>query len=257
MHQAKAYLNYWLDCVDEHSLHSPFLFDLYSKVIRPDPSPIIEYENLRAQLLKDNRSIDVLDLGAGSKHATGTARKVSAIAQTSLSDVRYSCLYARLMEYFKARTVVELGTSFGINTLYLAHTPGSTVYTFEGAPAICEIAELTFEFARSSNIKLIPGDISQTLYSWLSNMPKVDFAFLDANHRYEPTRKYFEWLLTKSHHKSIFVLDDIHDSAEMERAWNELRNHELVYTSIDLFRCGILFFDPSLIKQHVVLRFPN
>jgi hypothetical protein len=51
------------------------------------------------------------------------------------------------------------------------------------------------------------------------------------------------------------VVDDIHDNAGMEKAWTEIRNHGLVYVSVDLYRCGILFFDPSLTKQHAVLRF--
>ena len=77
---------------------------------------------------------------------------------------------------------------------------------------------------------------------------------MDANHRYEPTVNYFNSLLRVIHTKSIIIMDDIHYSEEMEKAWKEIKNHELVHASIDLFRCGILFFDPSLNKQHVVLQ---
>jgi hypothetical protein len=77
---------------------------------------------------------------------------------------------------------------------------------------------------------------------------------MDANHHYEPTLKYFNWLLPVIHSMSIIIMDDIHYSAEMEKAWEEIKNHEQVHASIDLFRCGILFFDPSLNKQHVVLQ---
>ena len=44
-------------------------------------------------------------------------------------------------------------------------------------------------------------------------------------------------------------------SPEMEKAWNELSRHPLVYGSVDLFRCGILFFEPALNKQHFVWAF--
>ncbi len=40
----------------------------------------------------------------------------------------------------------------------------------------------------------------------------------------------------------------------INKAWKEICKHDLVYTSLDLYRCGILFFDPSLNKQHVVLQ---
>ena len=79
-------------------------------------------------------------------------------------------------------------------------------------------------------------------------------AFMDANHRYEPTIRYFELLLKKVHEKSVLIVDDIHHSCDMEKAWKEMQRHRLVYGSADLFRCGILFFDPSLNKQHVILQ---
>ncbi len=251
----KTYLNYWLDAVDEHSLHAPFLFDFYTNTIRRETGELIEVENLRKKLLKDDRVLQVTDFGKGSKHDSGSQRKIHDIAETSLSPPRYAALYHRIVRQRQPKTIVELGTAFGINTLYLAQCPGSTVYTFEGAGNVADIAELSFEFAGARNIELIRGNIDHTLYATLSRIPKIDLAFMDANHRYEPTLRYFELLVSKSHHKSLIIADDIHDSPEMERAWKDLRKHPLVYVSIDLFRCGILFLDPSLNKQHVVLRF--
>jgi predicted O-methyltransferase YrrM len=251
----KTYFSYWLDAVDEHSLHSPFLFDLYSKVINVNGEGIPEIEKLRVSLLKTQQQISVKDLGAGSKHHDSTKRAIRDIAETSLSDLHFSLLYLRLANYIDAKNIVELGTSLGINTLYLAQKKNSKVFTFEGSESISEVAQDTFEFASAKNIELIKGNIDSTLYSNLSRMPKIDLAFMDANHQYDPTLKYFEWLLSKIHHKSIVVLDDIHSSVGMEKAWVKLCKHDLVYTSIDLYRCGILFFDPSLNKQHVVLQF--
>ena len=253
--QVKTYLNYWLDSVNEHSLHSPFLYDLYTKVINVQPTPDLEIEKLRFDLLKTHREIKVQDLGAKSKHFETSTRKISEIAETSSSNIRFSSLYQRLAEYAEARTVVELGTSFGLNTLYLAKKRGVKVYTFEGSESIAEVAEDTFRFSGTTNIELIKGNINSTLYSTLSRIPKVDFAFIDANHQYEATIKYFEELLMKVQHKSIMVIDDIHGNPGMNKAWKEICKHDLVHTTLDLYRCGILFFDPSLTKQHVVLQF--
>jgi predicted O-methyltransferase YrrM len=252
--QLKTYFNYWLDAVDEHSLHSPFLFDLYTKVIKVETEGIVEIEKLRADLLKTQREIIVEDLGAGSTHFNNSKRAINEIAETSLSDLRFSLLYLRIAQHIDAKNIVELGTSLGINTLYLAQKKNVKVFTFEGSESIAEIAQDTFAFAAARNIELIKGNIDSTLYSNLSRMPKIDLAFMDANHQYKPTLRYFENLLDNIHHKSVLVLDDIHKSPEMEKAWKELCHHDLVYTSIDLYRCGILFFDPSLNKQHVVLQ---
>lgn len=253
--QFKTYFNYWLDAMDEHSLHSPFLFDLYTKVIKVEQDGIPEIEKLRVSLLKTRSEITVEDLGAGSKHFANSKRAINDIADTSLSDLRFSLLYLRLAQHNDAKNIIELGTSLGINTLYLAQKKNAKVYTFEGSESISEVAQDTFTFAAAKNIELIKGNIDLTLYSNLSRMPKADLVFMDANHQYAATIKYFEWLLVKIQHKSILILDDIHSSPGMEKAWKELCRHDLVYTSIDLYRCGILFFDPSLTKQHVVLQF--
>jgi hypothetical protein len=250
--QAKAYLSYWLDAVDEHSLHSPFYFDFYTRVVKKNKTgtPIERAEKLRAQLLKDQRFLNDPDPGSGSS----TKRPISVIAQNSLSPVSISSLYNDMIDYFKARKVIELGTSFGINTLYLASKKERSVTTFEGSRQVAEIARLTFEFSESKNIEMIEGNIDVTLKRYLQSIRKFDLVLMDANHRYEPTLRYFNLLMPKLHDSTVIIIDDIHYSAEMHEAWNELKNHKLVYGSADLFRCGVLFFDPSLNKQHVILQ---
>jgi predicted O-methyltransferase YrrM len=250
----KSFLSWWLEAVDEHSLHSPFFFDIYTTHIKPrvPPGEFKHIETLRRQLLKDQRIISVRDLG--SKATLNGRRKISRIARTNLSTPRYSVIFFRIAQYFRATCIIELGTSFGINTLYLAEKTDATVTTFEGSPVIADIASVTFEFASKKNIHLVTGNIDTTLPAFLLRTRRVDFVFLDANHRYEPTLRYFEWLLKKVHEKTVLVIDDIHHSREMERAWTAIKNHRLVYGSADLFRCGIVFFDPSLNKQHVILQ---
>jgi predicted O-methyltransferase YrrM len=251
--KAKSFLNYWLDAVDEHSLHSPFFFDLYTNVIKDVPLPYEPAEQLRKQLLVDQREIDVLDLGSGKHHQE--KRFISEIAEKSLSPLYLAALYARIIKHFGCAQVVELGTSFGINTLYLAQPPAVRIHTFEGAPEIASVARLTFEFTGTKTIQLIEGNIHSTLPTWLNSVRKIDFALIDANHTFDATTQYFEWLLAKVHPQTVMVVDDIHYSAEMQKAWEKIRSHKLVYASADLYRCGLLFFDPSLNKQHVILQF--
>lgn len=250
----KSYLSYWLEAVDEHSLHSPFFFDFYTRQVKPvaTPGAFQHIETLRQKLRDDQRTISVVDLGTGERKKS--LRKISHIARTSLTPPRFSVLYSRILQSVPHASVIELGTSFGINTLYLAHKPDASVTTFEGSAAIADIAALTFEFAGKKNINLVVGNIDRTLPVFLQRIRRVDFAFVDANHRYEPTLRYFQWLMKKVHEKSVVVVDDIHHSPEMEAAWKSIKNHRLVYGSADLFRCGIVFFDPSLNKQHVILQ---
>lgn len=254
--QIKSYLTYWLDAVDDHSLHSPFFFDLYRTVIRKDIAGDFDtIEKLRSKLLNNRTPLLINDPGAGSQQLKSRERLISDIARTSLSPVKYSRVYFNIISRFKFQNVLELGTSLGINALYLASPHGSQVTTFEGVPSIASVARSTFEFANAKNINLIEGDIAKTLPSFLERTTPIDFAFIDANHRYEPTVKYFTEILRRTHLQSVIVIDDTHYTPEMEKAWNEIKSHPLVYGTADLYRCGIVFFDPSLNKQHVVLQF--
>jgi predicted O-methyltransferase YrrM len=255
--QIKTYLKYWLEAVDGHSLHSPFLFDLYEKVVRGKDEGLDfgVNERLRKKLL-DNPTELLLHDDFGARTGKGAKeRTVKDIASTSLSTEKFSRLYARLARYQLSRSIIELGTSLGINTLYLASEKNSHVTTFEGSRAVAAVAKSTFEFADASNISIIEGNIDSTLPVWLEQNERVDMAFLDANHRYEPTLKYFGLIQRRIHLKSIVILDDIHYTEEMEKAWTEIRHDPQVYGSVDLYRSGLLFFDPSLNKQHVVLQF--
>lgn len=241
--------------MDEHSIHSPFFFDFYRQVIQASKkeSDDTEAEKLRTALLTNTTEITLEDLGAGSAATSGSRRTLAEIAKVSASPARLSRLYLSILRYYDARYVIELGTSIGLNTLYLAQKKDARIFTFEGSPALINIALTHFESLDKTNIKLIEGNIDTTLPNFLQQTDKVNFVLMDANHRYEPTLRYFNLLIRRLNEKSVVVIDDIHWSEEMEKAWKELAQHKLVYGSIDLYRCGILFFDPALNRQHFVL----
>lgn len=247
-------MNHWLSSVDEHSIHSPFFFDLYNKVIRPKDELIVfeEIEKTRTQLLQNQSELFVIDLGAQSKHFKDSKRTIAQVAATSLSPLKITQLIYRLLSHLNANQIVELGTSMGVTTLYMAKKENAFVNTFEGNPSMINIAHTNFEYFEAKNINLVEGNIDETLPRFLQTPMQIDFVLMDANHRHEPTLHYFNLLTKRMANKGVIVVDDIYNSEEMEQAWNKLKNHDLVYGSIDLFRCGILFFDPALNKQHYV-----
>ncbi len=252
--QLSSFLSYWLNSVDEHSLHSPFFYDFYTQVVKQVSPQNALAEKLRSNLLKSDLTLALNDLGIGSV-ITSNTRKVSDIARVSLSPAKYSQLYVRTLAHFKCKNCVELGTSLGINTLYLAEHKNTKVTTFEGANSVAEIARDTFSFSQANNIRLVEGNIDDTLLPSLRNHGKIDFAFIDANHRYEAVLDYFEKLVMAAHHKTVLVFDDIHLNEDMEKAWREIQAHELVHATADVYRCGFVFLDPSLARQHWILQF--
>lgn len=254
--QVKAFINHWLDSVEEHSLHSPFFFDFYDKVIRGTSAEDFSHiEAVRTTLLNNQGVLKIKDLGSGS-HVTilqQTERRIADIAATSLTPARFAEMYVRICQYTEVHNVVELGTSMGLTSLYFSELPDCKVHTFEGSHALANMALTNFEYLDRKSIHLVEGDIAVTLPRFLQdNLAKIGLALIDANHRYAATVQYFEWLMKRFNEKSVMVIDDIHHSPEMEKAWNELKKHYLVYGSADLFRCGILFFEPGLNRQHFV-----
>ncbi|HEY6976054.1 MAG TPA: class I SAM-dependent methyltransferase, partial [Chitinophagaceae bacterium] len=130
------------------------------------------------------------------------------------------------------------------------------VVTIEGAKAIAEIAKENFQQLGLSNIELIEGNFDSILIPTVKELPVIDFAFIDGNHRKEPTINYFKEILPKTSEHSIVVLDDIHWSREMEEAWEYIKQHASVTLSIDLFFIGIVFFrTEQKVKQHFTIRF--
>ncbi len=258
---AKKYLHYYLTASNGkgHGTHSPFVFDFIKNVLN-DKNPYPAYqpaEQKRKALLKDSRVIEVEDFGAGSSVIKTNKRVVSAIAASSLKPKKYAQLLYRIVKYYMPETIVELGTSFGITTAYLASAnTASKVFSCEGSGAISSIAKQNFETLQLNNIQLTEGDFAQTLSPLLSKLNQVHFAFVDGNHRKEPTLLYFNKLLDHSTPATILVFDDIHWSSEMEEAWEAIKQHPAVTLTIDLFFISIVFLNADINhKQHFTIRF--
>lgn len=240
-------------------MHSPFTFDFIQKVLRDNKKyPCYDsIELVRKKLLQDHQIITVEDFGAGSSIIKNEERKISAIASSSLKPKKYAQLLFRIVQYYQPSSIIELGTSFGLSTAYMANgNSAASIYTCEGAKSIAKIAAETFTTLMLPNIKLITGDFNQTLPDLLKEIKKVDLAFIDGNHRKEPTLQYFQQLLECRCDESIFIFDDIHWSAEMEAAWKLIQQHPAVTSSIDLFFIGIVFFRTEFkVPRHFYIRF--
>lgn len=258
---AKKYLHYYFTASNGkgHGIHSPFVFDFVKNVLNDNKHYLCykTVELLRARLLHDSRLIAVQDMGAGSAITTGRQRKISAIARHAVKPKKFGQLLFRIIRYYQPRTIIELGTSLGITTSYLAlASPSSSVITLEGASTVADIAKQQFKKLSLNNIQLREGDFNDTLLSSLSELETIDFAFIDGNHRKQPALQYFQMLSAKINNASILIFDDIHWSAEMEEAWEIIKADPLVTLSIDLFFIGLIFFRNDFkIKQHFVINF--
>lgn len=256
---AKKYISFYLKASNGkgHGVHSPFVYEFIEQVLndRTTYAGYAKPEALRQEMLRNARVLQVEDFGAGSGRLAHRNRRVKDIAASSLKPAKWAKLLYRIAKFYQCRQVVEMGTSLGITTCYLA-AAADRVITMEGAAAVADMAQDNFSKAGLANIEMVVGSFDKTLPGVVARCSSPDLLFIDGNHRKAPTLQYFQDFLPGRHARSIFIFDDIHWSPEMEDAWQEIQEHPAVTLTIDLFFIGLVFFNPDFkVKQHFRIRF--
>jgi predicted O-methyltransferase YrrM len=255
------YLHYW--CTSSHGrghgIHSPFVFNFVTQVLA-DRGAYYCYapiEQARLAFRQHGSTIEVEDFGAGSHTRAKRTRRIADIAATALKPKKYGQLLFRMVNHYHYTQVLEMGTSLGITTSYLALAGSKVqVITIEGAPAIAAFAEKYFRAAGLPNVQQLVGRFDDILPQALAIMPRPQLVYIDGNHRYAPTMQYFRSLLPAMQDGSMLVFDDIYWSREMEIAWREIQAHPAVTLTIDLFFLGIVCFNGAIKEpQHFKIRF--
>jgi len=251
-----SYLKHFLSAINSngHGIHSPYMFHFTTFVLlNSNKFYVFEtIEKLRLALKKNCTEINVIDYGTGKNGS----RSVCSIAKHSLKSSRQAQLLFRIALHIKAKNILELGTSLGITTSYLASVSTKcNCITIEGSPEIAQIAQANFDRLGLKNITSIVGEIEGCLKSLLHSDLVYDLVFIDANHNYDAVISYFNQCIVNTNFDSVVVVDDIHWSTDMEKAWEIIKSDTRVTSSIDLFHMGIVFFKTDLSKKHYKIRY--
>jgi len=252
-HKIIAYLKYYLRAKTIYSAHSPFIFDFINTVLDTNKSyyAFQTIDQIRTLNERDKRILSITDLGAGSHTNNTKTRSIASIAKSAVSSKWQGRILFNLVQKYKPQRIIELGSSLGISTLYLAlGNKTSEVLTLEGDPAVAEIARENYKRAGVKNIRLHVGNFDQSLSPLLKSDPP-NFIFIDGNHTEEATIRYFD-LAVQHEDCSIIVIDDIYWSKGMQNAWEYAKKNPHYCLSIDLYYFGILIRDNKLIEKRDV-----
>ena len=288
LYRAKSWLRHQLTAWNTggEGVHSPYLFEWVRMVMMDKNAYYIwgEIERCREKMLRDERELEFVDYGSAIKSRSlesgseavcrleyRDTRRVRDIARRSLAKRKYAQMLSRLVNWlgashslengsgtacsleFRGLTIVELGTSLGVTTAYMAAMDSrNRVVTFEGCEAVANIAKENWKALNINNIECRVGKIDAEQLT--RDIEHLDVAFIDANHTYEGTCKYFDILAGKVREKSVIVVDDIHHSEEMEKAWKTICADERVTSTIDLYQMGLVFFDKHYWKRNYKMR---
>ena len=288
LYRAKSWLRHQLTAWNTggEGVHSPYLFEWVRMVMMDKNAYYIwgEIERCREKMLRDERELEFVDYGSAIKSRSlesgseavcrleyRDTRRVRDIARRSLAKRKYAQMLSRLVNWlgashslengsgtacsleFRGLTIVELGTSLGVTTAYMAAMDSrNRVVTFEGCEAVANMARENWKALNINNIECRVGKIDAEQLT--RDIEHLDVAFIDANHTYEGTCKYFDILAGKVREKSVIVVDDIHHSEEMEKAWKTICADERVTSTIDLYQMGLVFFDKHYWKRNYKMR---
>ncbi len=237
-----------------HGIHSPFVFQLEKKCLKDRKiyDRYKDFKNYKKALQKDKSEIIVKDFGDGSRVFKSNSRKVARIGQVAGATQKRMQLLYRLSSYFKTATVLELGTSLGTATFAFNPEYVKELNTVEGCPETAKKAQAFFNQFHYKLPQISMGIFTEELTKLSIN--KFDLIYFDGNHNKEATLSYVNRLLSTAHNESIWIFDDIHWSAAMTQAWQEICKLPQITVSIDCFWFGLVFFRKEQMKQDFFIR---
>ena len=252
----KEYVKFLPKSINQYGIHSEFVYDLLINALykKKDKKYFQDWKTARKSLLNNHKSIEIKDLGAGSKVFSGTERKISALAKTAGASSKKARILQNIVLHRQPQQILELGTSLGLGSLAMSLPKVGELTTVEACPNTLKVARDLFQEYQVGQVITIENVDFDTYLDRLEKKVHFDLVIIDGNHTYEATWHYFKKLSAHLHTDSLLVLDDLYWSKGMTQAWNEICQSEKISISIDTFELGFLFFRTGIEKQHFMIR---
>jgi len=204
-----------------HGIHSPFVFRLISRVIE-EKGLYYAYENIY-QAIHDNHEIH---------------KKTD----------KYDLLSFRLVNYFNAKKILELGSGEGINTLCLtASNSQIECVCFESSPEKSQKA-LSLYQNWNRNITLFTSTCPTI-------KEKQDCISINLNNFHATYEWVIENLFPHIDDHTFIIIKGIRTKRKYQMLWKQLISSDKVTVSLDLYNEGILFFNSKLHKRNYAISF--
>lgn len=239
---AARYISYYLASKTLNSLKSPTIRRLIHETLEDTREyyAFRELEAMRADMLRREDKIEIVDLGAGSKVSNKRSKTVSEIAKSALSPSKKAQFLFKLVKYIQPKSILELGTSLGLSAMYMHKGCSSArLITIEGSSQIARVAKHYFDFEKAK-IELIVSSFDAALDSPQLKNETHDIIYVDGNHTKEATLRYIDKLNSNLSENGFFILDDIYWSSGMTEAWKTLKKDKRFAFSVDLYDFGLL-----------------
>jgi len=155
----------------------------------------------------------------------------------------------KLVNHFKAKHILEIGSGYGINTLCL---------TAASADIVCTCVETSVEKYLQAKELYDKWDRKITLYAD-NKLPalqeKQDCIFIDLSNYNNSPADLNHYLLNLSYEKTFIIVKDIRTNKRHQMLWKSIMKIESRTVALDLFNVGILFFDTKLYRWNYKISF--
>ena len=238
-----------------HGVHSPFVFGLITKVIDVSHQFYCQkdIENTRKKSHTINQKILLRkkqNPGKFEEYTIGKVVKKEAITP------RRGALLLRLTNYFKPKSILQIGVSSGISSLYLSSYTSSLNFTvLEKSPEMALVAERVFEEHNRQKIDVKVADYKDSLPAILKDDYLLDFVFINIANDVAENEYVFNQIVNHLHDSSVVVISGIKASAGMRSFWKKIIEHQDITVTVDLYSMGLIFFKKKLHKRNYIVSF--
>ncbi|HKK88227.1 MAG TPA: class I SAM-dependent methyltransferase [Saprospiraceae bacterium] len=205
----------------------------------------------REELSLSREMLEWTDYGAGSQsvYGSGSIRSVRAVYQSSSSPEFKGKWLARLVWWWEAENILELGTCLGVGSSYLAGARKKASYTgIEGSERLSNYTRKALRQVGAYEAQVINGRFEKVLPELLEK-EDFDLVFIDGNHTKKATLIYDNMLREKIGGRCLLIFDDIYWNSEMKEAWKQIQQKSGNDLCIDLFFVGLVFINSSMLLK--------
>jgi predicted O-methyltransferase YrrM len=218
-----------------YGVHSPFVYSLITKVIEEKASfyAFDEIEKLRKEMIAERTFLSRLTLRE-TQHRN------------------YGALLFRIVNFFKCRTVLQIGGSSGIMSLYLAMASPRNChcYVLERRPHLMEQVKIFADAQALNGLHFIEGDYTKNLKTVFAALKQVDLLFINDSSACPDIEQMLVSFDSFIYAKTVLVVNNIVKDNKMRALWQKIKKHPHSRACIDLYVLGIVFFDDKLPKKN-------
>lgn len=207
-----------------YGVHSPFAFGLINKVI------------------EEKRAFYVFEEIEKNYSRQYPSRKFSK---------KYGRLLFRLVNFFSAKTVLQIGVSEGWQAMYLHAAAHRLLVLDEDQDKLDAASKLNCD---SKGLHSIPGWDLASVGKGMEALGTLDLLYLNVSHDEELTRSLFDRCLAYAHSDTVFIIDGIHKK-RMKKCWRYIQERKDVPITMDLYSLGLVFFNRKMHKKNYKLFF--